>query len=225
MKKIILFCLFAIAAMNLAAWEFNGPTTRKTLYWKPFPGRFAATVAFRLNVPAAALKPAGDGNSWEADTRYVLDIVALKDKNVKFPGLEFRFTTKKNVGNQYATIIVGRAGRYDILWRHKNSEFPTDKPVWVFLMAGGGKLDACIDGRFISHTRKQVTLPLLESADEYRVNLGYTSWNGGCLDLKCTIDDFMIFDRILTPEEIRQISENPAAAKDIPGLCVLSENR
>ena len=225
MKSLFFIYLFAAAAINLSAWEFNGPATRKTLYWKPFPGRFAATVAFRLNVPSAALKPAGNGTVHSYNTRYVLDIAALKDKKSTFPGIEMRFVTKNDSGNQYGTIIVGNIGRYDLRWKHENSEFPVDKPVWVFLMAGGGKLDACIDGRYISHTRKMVSLPLLETSSEYRVCLGYTAWDGGSLDLKCSIDDFMIFDRVLSQEEIQKIMANPAAAKDMPGLCELSEAR
>ncbi len=207
-----------LAAFSGGAWDFNGKDSRKTLVWKPMQGgRFAVTLAFRLTVPRISLTPGGlDGTAY-----YPLVMNAVKAKPGDFQKLQICFVVKPK--NRYAFVSASR-GRYNIWWTNERSLFPLDKPVWVFLTAASDdKLDGRIGKLHLSHTGAIQLLPEFYSAGEYVITLGCNPYRGGTGHMKCAITDFMIFERVLTVEEMEKIEKNPAKGKQIPGFADFEE--
>ena len=213
MTRYFLILMLLLATFSGFTWEFNGKDSRKTLVRKPTQrGRFAVTLAFRLTVPRDALTP----GILEGTAHYPLVMNAVKAKQDDFQKLLMCFVTKPN--DCYAFISASR-GRYNIWWTNERSLLPMDKPVWIFLTAASDdKMDGRLDKRMLSHINTMSLLPELSTAGEYRITLGCNPHRGGTGYMKCTIADFMIFERVLSMEEMDEIEKNPAKGKHIPGF-------
>ena len=208
----MLFC----AALAGAAWDFNGVNSRKILQWRPRPGRFAVTMAFKLNVPEESLTPGDRGNVF-----YPLVFQAVNPDKNHFRKLQLVFVTKPN--NRYFFSEASPGGRYNIAWINEGGEIPVGKPVWVFVSAAAGAIfETRINGRNYSHVRSVGLVPLVNSAREYKIYLGYNPYKGGVGFIKCSIDNFMLFERVLSVEEMKMIENNAASGNTIPGKVDLS---
>ena len=216
-KRTLVFLLSA-AALCCAAWEFNGIDSKKVLTYRPAPGRFAVTLAFQFTISKEALTP---GNKKGA-TLYPLVMQAVKPGKKDFAKLIMCFVTKPDNRYFFATAIPG--GRYNINWSNSGSEIPTGKPVWVFLsVASGGIFEARINARNYSHVRGAGLVPLVNSASQYRIYLGYNPYRKGVGFTRCKIENFMLFERVLGTDEMELIEKTPSAAADIPGYFPISE--
>ena len=220
MTRCFLILTLLLAAFSGISWDFNGKDSRKTLVWKPAQGgRFAVTLAFRLTVPRISLTPGGLAGS--AHYPMVMNAVKAKLKPGDFQKLLMCFVTKPN--DRYAFVSASR-GRYNIWWTNERSLFPMDKPIWVFLTAGSDdKLDGRIGKQQLSHTRSIQLLPEFYTAGEYVITLGCNPYRGGTGYMKCTITDFMIFERVLSVGEMEEIEKDPAKGKQIPGFAAFEE--
>ena len=213
MKKFIVCALLILAVTAVSAWEFNGINQRKTIVYRPAPGRFAMTVAFKLTMPARILTP----GSRKGSVLYPLSVNAVSPGKNMVGKIMLAFVTKPYDRYCFASITPG--GRYNIAWTHDGGEIPTDKPVWVFLSAAaGGIFEARINKRCYSHVRSPQLMPLVQSAPEYRFTFGCNPYKGGTGYTECTITDFMIFERVLSTGEMQMIETNPGSAPDIPGF-------
>lgn len=216
MKKFIFCALLLLTALTVPAWEFNGVDQKKTIVYRPVPGRFAMTVAFKLTMPARILTP-----GYRKETVfYPLTVNAVKPGKQTVSKITLAFVTKPYDRYCFASITPG--GRYNIAWNHDGGEIPTDKPVWVFLSAAaGGIFEARINKRCYSHVRSPGLMPLVQSAPEYKFTFGCNPYKGGVGYTECTVTDFMIFERVLSTGEMQMIEANPQSAPDIPGFVKL----
>lgn len=212
MKKSLFLLLLFCGSLLAAAWDFNGIDSRKVLRWRPAPGRFAVTIAFQLTVPQRMLTPGYRRES----VFYPLVMQGVKPKKNEFQKLQMCFVAKP--ANRYSFAAAAPGGRYNIHWSNYGSHVPTDKPVWIFLSAAaGGIFEARIDKRNYSHIRKVGMVPLVNSAREYRICLGHNPYRGGTGFFECSINNFMLFEKVLSLEEMELIEKNPAAGRTLPG--------
>ena len=210
--------MLIFALLPAWGWHFDGVKSRKVLTYFPTPGRFALTIAFRMNVPKRMLTP---GYSKES-VFYPLVMQAAKPGKNDFSKIMLCFVTKP--GNRYFFAAASPGGRYNINWSNRGSEIPTGKPVWVFLSAAaGGIFEARINSRNYSHVRGAGLVPLVKSAAQYRIYLGYNPYRKGVGFTRCKIENFMLFERVLDTEEMEQIEKNPSSAVNIPGYFSISE--
>lgn len=210
-KRTLIFLLSA-AALCGAAWEFNGIDSKKVLTYRPAPGRFAVTLAFQFTISKETLTP---GNN-KGEILYPLVMQAVKPGKNDFSKLMMCFVTKPD--NRYFFSSASPGGRYNINWSNSGSEIPTGKPVWVFLsLASGGIFETRINSRNYSHVRGAGLVPLVKSAPEYRIYLGYNPYRKGVGFTRCRIENFMLFERVLSTEEMEEIEKSPAAGSNIPG--------
>ena len=217
MKKYLILSLLIFALLPVWGWHFDGVKSRTVLTYTPTPGRFALTMAFRMSVPRRMLTP---GYSKGA-VFYPLMMQAVKPGKNDFSKIMLCFVTQP--GNRYFFAAASPGGRYNINWSNSGSEIPTDKPVWVFLSAAaGGIFEARINKRNYSHIRGAGGMPLVQSAKTYRIYLGHNPYKGGVGFIECDIDDFMLFERVLSVEEMEMIEKNAAAGNTIPGKVELA---
>ena len=213
MKKAAVSALLLLVISACSGWSFNGIDQKKVMSYRPAPGRFALTVAFQLTMPARFLTP----GYRKGHVFYPLVINAGKVGKDAVSKIMLAFVTKPYDRYCFSSITPG--GRYNISWTHDGSEIPTDKPVWVFISAAaGGIFETRINGRNFSHVRGPGLMPLVQSAPEYKIYLGYHPYKGGIGYTECIIDNFMLFERVLSSEEMAEIEKNPAAGAEIPGL-------
>ena len=214
-RKTVIIILSCVALAG-AAWDFNGVDSRKVLNWRPRPGRFAVTLAFRLNVPAESIIPGKRETVF-----YPLVFQAVKPGKDHFQKLQLAFVTKPHDRYFFAAAYPG--GRYNIAWIDNGGEIPVGKPVWVFVSAAAGAIfETRVNGRNYSHVRSVGLVPLVNSAPEYKIYLGHNPYKGGVGFLKCSIDNFMLFERVLSVEEMEMIEKSAAYGNTIPGKVEIS---
>ena len=211
MKKFAIAALLVLTISCCFGWSFNGVDQKKIMSYRPAPGRFALTVAFQLTMPKRMLTPGNRGNVF-----YPLVISAGKTGKDTVSKIQLAFVTKPYDRYCFASITPG--GRYNIAWINDGGEIPTDQPVWVFISAAaGGIFEARINGRNFSHVRTPGLMPLVQSAPEYKICLGCNPYRGGVGYTECEINNFMLFERVLSSEEMAAIEADPAVAATIPG--------
>ena len=213
-----LFTLMAALLFGAAgAVELSGNREHIALNWKNTMAYPAFTVSFkvRMNKKDMVL-PASVKNRGRV-------LFQLNSSAKQSPGLQnikIFFSVPTHPGGGYAGIQAnGRdySGkeekiRYNVFWRPRNSQVPTDEFVTVTLVYADGKLDAYLNQQNHAALHKLMTHTIAHAAEEYQISFGGM---GTRYTVPCAIKDIAIFDRALTAQDAKLLATGTKPQKII----------
>ena len=206
--KHFLVSLAAFAALVSGAVELNGNKEFISLNWKNTMAHPVFTVSFKVRMAKKDMVlPAHVKNRGR-----VLFNLNCQPKTA--PGLQSMklfFQTATHPTGGYAGIQAdgfdhkgnNEKIRYNVYWRAANSQVPTDEFVTVTLVYADGRFDAYLNQQNHAALHKLMTHTIGYAAPEYKMTFG---GSGAKYSVPCAIKDIAIYDRALTPDDVKVLA-------------------
>lgn len=204
------FCtlLAALAFCAAGAVELNGNKEHISLIWKNTMARPVFTISFKVRMDK---KNMVIPDHVKNRGRVLFNLHAVPPTVPGLRGIKIFFKMTSHATGGYAGIQADAWDqqkreekiRYNVFWRAANSQVPTDEFVTVTLIYADGKLDAFLNQQNHATLHKAMFHTISFASPEYRMTFG---GSGGKYSVPCAIKDIAVFDRALSPDEVKQLA-------------------